>query len=1042
MRIQQSRRQGCVVLTLAGRLDLAAVPELQRAILKQLAEHPPAIICDLGQVEAIDPLCAQMFTSLRHPALGWPGTAVVLCGARPAVADVLVGQGVARLAMYPSLDRALANARARPPRLYERLPLGPVPTAAGAGRGFVEEVCGRWGLQGLAGSAALLANELVTNAVVHARTALELRVELRGPRLQVAVRDQDPDLARVLAAKEGTGRGLGLGIVDRVASAWGVRQDKAGGKTVWCTLELPPQQADVVGGGVQLQAGTGAGVPAAGMDGADRPLADAVSVPAPDLVWTKLWPAAPRAGLIPRASLQARLQEGVQGKLCLVDAPAGFGKTTLLTQWRAAAGAAGVAWVSLEEGDNDPTRFWLYVIEALRTVEPGLGTAALQALRQASADPYRAVLPGLLNELNVAGSQLVLVLDDYHLITNPVCHQTFGFFLEHLPAGVHVVLAARADPPLPLARMRARGELVELRVADLQFTEEEASALLNGSMGLELAPEDVERLAERTEGWAAGLYLAGLSLRGREDPSGFIASFQGDNRHVADYMGAEVVARQQDAIRTFLLRSSILERLSGPLCDAVLEAQGSAGLLVELERSNLFLVPLDDHRQWYRYHHLFAELLRLELGDREPELVPTLHRRAAAWHRQAGNLDEAIGHANAAGEFTQAAALIAQHWLTYWRRGQRATVARWLDGLPDEAILAYPPVAYVAAWIRGYSGASKQQTEGWLAVVERDGAEGSLPDGVSSEGVLPDGVSSLAFGANLARASLVFDDVGRSVAAGRWALELAGPQSLQFWWMAQSALGHALYLAGQAAETRPQLEELVRRVPAAAQPVAVVLALAVLSLLAGDEDDDDTAMALARGAAATADAQGLSAEPMCGIAYGALGRALARQGELAEAEVQLVRALAPVGIDSMLLPRAFTLLLLAPVRRDRGDLAGARALVEQARELIDRFVDPGALPVLLEQTEQALAAAPRRRVEAAEPLTERELAVLRLLPARLSSREIGRELYVSVNTIRSHIQAVYRKLGVSTRAEAVAQARELGLLPGSAATAPQPLHPG
>jgi LuxR family maltose regulon positive regulatory protein len=368
-------------------------------------------------------------------------------------------------------------------------------------------------------------------------------------------------------------------------------------------------------------------------------------------------------------------------------------------------------------------------------------------------------------------------------------------------------------------------------------------------------------------------------------------------------------------------------------------------------------------------------------------------------------------------------------------------VARWLDGLPDEAIMADPPVAYVAAWIRGYSGASKQQTEDWLAIVERDGAEGSLPDGVSSEGDLPDGVSSLAFGANLARASLVFDDVGRSVAAGRRALELAGPQSFQYWWMAQSALGHALYLSGQADETRPQLEELVRRVPAAAQPVAVVLALAVLSLLAGDQDDDDTAMALARGAAATTDAQGLSAEPMCGIAYAALGRALARQGELAEAEVQLGRALAPVGIDSMLVPRAFTLLLLAPVRCGRGDLAGARALVEQARELIDRFADPGSLPVLLEQTEQALAAAPRRRVEAAAPLSERELAVLRLLPTRLSNREMGRELYVSVNTIRSHVQAVYRKLGVSTRAEAVAQARELGLLPGVDGYRPSAIAP-
>jgi LuxR family transcriptional regulator, maltose regulon positive regulatory protein len=768
---------------------------------------------------------------------------------------------------------------------------------------------------------------------------------------------------------------------------------------------------------------------------------DAIGSPGLELVRSKLAAPAPRAGLLPRAGLQSLLQAGLGAKLCLVDAPAGFGKTTLLAQWRAAAGGGRVAWVSLDEGDDDPTRFWVYVVEALRSVEPGVGASALAALGRPRADLDRVVLPGLLNELSAAGLPLSLVLDDYHLVTNPTCHQTLTFFLDHLPAGVHLVLATRADPPLPLARMRARGELAELRVADLQFTDEEALALLNGAMGLQLGADDVQRLAERTEGWPAGLYLAGLSLRGRQDPSAFIAAFHGDNRHIADYLGAEVLVRQPDTIRTFLLGTSVLERLSGPLCDALLEAEGSAALLRELERSNLFLVPLDQRREWYRYHHLFAELLRVELASTEPALLATLHRRAAAWHRQAGNLDEAIGHASAAGEFAEAAALIARHWLTYWRRGQRATVARWLDGLPDEAIMANPPVAYVVAWIRGYSGASKQQTEDWLAAVERGGAEGSLPDGVSSEGGLPDGVSSLVFGANLARASLVFDDVGRSAAAGQRALALAGPKSLQFWWMAQSALGHALYLSGQAAETRPQLEELVRRVPATAQPVAVVLTLAVLSLLAGDQDDDRTAMALARQAAATADAQGLSAEPICGIAYAALGRALARRGELAEAEVQLGRALEPVGMDSMVGQRAFALLLLAPVRQGRGDLPGARALVEQARELIEQFTDPGMLPTLLEQTEQALASPTRWRVEAAAPLTERELAVLRLLPTRLSNREIARELYVSVNTVRSHVQAIYRKLQVSTRAEAAALAREVGLLSGVNGQRPVPVAP-
>jgi LuxR family transcriptional regulator, maltose regulon positive regulatory protein len=776
----------------------------------------------------------------------------------------------------------------------------------------------------------------------------------------------------------------------------------------------------MVGASVQLQASTDTAALAAGMDDADRRVSDVVSSPGPDLVWSKLWPPAQRAGLIPRASLQSRLQASVQGKLCLLDAPAGFGKTTLLTQWRAAVGAARVAWVSLDEGDNDPTRFWIYVIEALRTVDPGVGTAAIQALHQASADPYRAVLPGLLNELDVAGLQLVLVLDDYHLITNPVCHQTLGFFLEHLPAGVHVVLATRVDPPLALARMRARGELAELRVADLQFTDEETAALLNGAMGLALAAEDVERLAERTEGWAAGLVLAGLSLRGRDDPSGFVASFHGDHRHVTDYLGAEVLGRQSEDIRTFLLRTSVLERLSGPLCDAVLDTQGSAQLLAKLKRSNLFLLSLDDHRQWYRYHQLFADLLRLELTAREPGLLPVLHRRAAAWHQAAGDVDQAIHHATAAGHYAQAAGLIAQHWLGRWRQGQGATVARWLDGLPEQAIMANPPVAYVAAWVRGCSGASKQQTQRWLAAADDDGYEGALPDGVS-----------LAFAAALTRASLPFDDVGDSVRAARRALELADPAPAPSWWMASAALGQALYLAGESAETRPQLEELVRQVAAAAQPYAVVIALAVLSLTTGDRTDGGAAMALARRAAATAEAQGLGAAPLCAIAYLALGRALTHQGELSEAEEQLDRALELVDIDSMALHHGHALLLLASVRRGRGDLPGARALVEQARELIEQSTDPGVLPAILQQTRRALDTAPHRQITVGAPLTERELAVLRLLPAQLSAREIGRELYVSVHTVRSQVQAVYRKLHASNRAEAIARARELGLLPGT-----------
>ena len=754
---------------------------------------------------------------------------------------------------------------------------------------------------------------------------------------------------------------------------------------------------------------------------ADRHTSDATGSLSPELVWSKLVPPTPRAGLITRAVPQSLLQTALEAKLCLLSAPAGSGKTTLLAQWCATAGGGRVAWVSLDDGDNDPTRLWISVGEALRRVEPGLGLAALQALRRTTVDHEGVVLPLLLNDLSRVAAPLVLVLDDYHLVTETACHQTLSNFLDHLPASVHLMLATRVDPPLPLARMRAKRELVEVRVEELRFTAEEACALLNTSMGLRLTAEDVERLTRRTEGWAAGLYLAGLSLRGRADPSAFIADFHGDDRHVADYLAADVLARQPPEMTAFLLRTSVLRRLSGPVCDAVLETEGSAGRLAELERSNLFLVPLDDRRQWYRYHQLFGELLRLELDSRDPGLALVLHGRAAAWHRAAGNVEEAIYHATTAGEFPAAASLIASHWLAYWRRGQRATVSRWLDGFPDEAILADPPVAYVAAWIGGFNGASKQQTERWLAVV----------DDPSWEGELPDGIGSLAFGAALTRAAMLFDDVGRGVGAARRALELAGPRPSPNRWMAQAALGQALYLSEQPAAARPRLEELTERVSASAQPYAVITGLAVLSLLAGDEGDDQTAMSLAARAVTVARDGGLTAEPLCGIVYLALGRAMTRQGDHAGAQERLERALELFGIDAMAVHRAHAMVLLATVHHQRGDPRGARTLLGRGRKLIEHVADPGMLPALLEQANQMLDSAPRRRVEVAVPLTERELVVLRLLPTRLSTPEISRHLNVSVNTVRSQVQAIYRKLEVTTRSEAVTRARQTGLLPDS-----------
>ena len=753
--------------------------------------------------------------------------------------------------------------------------------------------------------------------------------------------------------------------------------------------------------------------------------AGGISPTGPVLLRSKLRPPPVRAGLVPRARLDATLEAGTRGRLCLVDAPAGSGKTTLLAQWCLADQASrSVAWVSLDESDDDPVRFWVYVIEAFRVVEPGIGEDPLALLQgSGSADVLtQVVLPQLLNELATSGVELSLLLDDYHLISSSTCHDTLGFFVDHLPANVHVVLSTRVDPPLQLARLRASGELTELRIADLGFTDAEAASLLQDAMELDLTPKEVQRLWERTEGWAAGLVLAGLSLRGRADPEPFIASFEAGHRHVVDYLGSEVLARQPEPLRAFMLRTSILERLSASLCDAVLETDSSGELLAELEQANLFLIPLDDHRQWYRYHHLFGQLLGLELAEQEPELVPVLHRRAAAWFRDAGEVEAAIHHFAAAGEFAEAGALIARHWLSFARRGRVATVQRWLDRLPGDFITANPPIAVLAAWVGGLCDVPMLEIERWLAAAEASDYQGPLPSALQS----------VPFAAALVRAINTFDDVGRSLQAARRAVDAASPRPSESYWMGAAALGRGLYLSGQAAEAQTVLEDLVSHAPALhQQPFVVVNALALLSLVTGEGGDDERAQALARQAMDVAEAQGVRYDPMTGVAYIALARSTARRGGLAEAEQLLDQALPVLRNDSYAVQYAQALAELAGVRHGRGDGDGARTAAEEARRLVATFADPGMLGPLLDRTERALGRPGRREPSAAAAtLTDRELVVLRLLATELSQPEIANELYVSVNTVRTHIQGIYRKLGAASRREAITIARERQLLSG------------
>ena len=427
-----------------------------------------------------------------------------------------------------------------------------------------------------------------------------------------------------------------------------------------------------------------------------------VTAPGSDvLLATKLHMPGPRPGMVPRSRLTARLEGGLARGLVLVCGPAGYGKTVLLADW-ARRGELPAAWLSLDAGDNDPARFWHHAVAALDRARPGTGERVAPLLGPPAPSSFQGLVTALINDL--AADQALLVLDDYHLIGAPQVHESLAFLVEHRPAGITVVLASRSDPPLPLARLRARGQLTEIREAELRFTPAEAAELLqHAASGLPDA--SVAALAARTEGWAAGLQLAALSLRGQHDAAAFVAAFTGSHRYVLDYLAEEVLERQDEQLRTFLLETSVLDRLSGPLCDAVTGRGGSQALLEQAERAGLFLIPLDELRGWWRYHHLFADLLRARLQQEQPGRTAQLHRNAAAWCQEHGLADDAIGHAAAAGETAWAARIIEQHFnLVHRIRGEAATIDRWLSVLPAEVVRSRPRLLLAQAHMAADSG--------------------------------------------------------------------------------------------------------------------------------------------------------------------------------------------------------------------------------------------------------------------------------------------------------------------------------------------------
>jgi LuxR family maltose regulon positive regulatory protein len=729
------------------------------------------------------------------------------------------------------------------------------------------------------------------------------------------------------------------------------------------------------------------------------------------LLATKLHVPADRRQLVHRTALLEIISTGASRKLTLVSAPAGWGKTTLLAQWVFDAhGNQRFGWLSLDTSDNDPVWFWMYVVAALQKVCPVLGTRAVELLAM-GADPVQVVLPTLLNELDTITDPLVLVLDDYHLVTSRGVREQMAFVLSRMPANLHLVLATRSDPQLPIARLRAAGDLVELRIDDLRFLNVEAAQLLNEVLGLELAETDIQLLNARTEGWAAGLYLTALSLSGHPDAASLIRTLAGDNRHIVDYLMAEVLDRQPPQLRDFMLRTSVSERLSGALCDAMLESTGSASVLESIEQENLFLVPLDLSRHWYRFHHLFAELLRAELHRTEPELVPLLHRRVAAWFEAEGLVDEALRHFAAAGDIAKCADLIYANWVVEFNGGGLSTVSGWLDLLPHAAVSQDPRLSAVRAWIALNIGEFDDGRR-WIEILE------SLPvthGGIDAQLVALRGIHMFKTG-----------DIPSALETLRHAIALDLDDAPQARSGVFCIYGSALYFSDSTDEAQAMYQRALQWAQKIGDRRRAIYALGYLALIAaelGQLDDAEQHIRQATGSDLTGGEHFVNA--MVSLAAAIVLNSRGEPAAAADA-AHLAIVLARKGGGALEIAKA--LLLRAQILEDLDDGQMAQASRNEADALL-RGCAISSAAILRAAAGLTVDNVPHHKGHSVDDeLTSKELDLLRLLATPLTRREIGQQLYISLNTVKSRQRTLYRKLGAEDRTSAVGRAQELGLL--------------
>jgi LuxR family maltose regulon positive regulatory protein len=723
-----------------------------------------------------------------------------------------------------------------------------------------------------------------------------------------------------------------------------------------------------------------------------------------------------RAVVLSRPRIVASLEAGADASLTLVCAPAGYGKTTAVREWCARSESA-LAWVTLDAADNDPARLWTYVAVAVDRARAGLGRRALQLLRLPGM-PIETDIDELMNGLATSGRKLSIVLDDFQAVTDAECLRSIEYALGRLPDKARLILITRADPSLGLGRLRARGALLELRRDELAFTFAEARELLVGRAALQLEDEEIDVLVRRTEGWPAALYLAALWLRNADDQHRAVRQFDGDQRYVAEYLSHEVLSALDADKRAFLLRAAILGKFTAELCDAAFGCSDSSEMLAELERSNMFVLPLE-RREWFRVHSLFAEFAAARLASVEPDAAAELHRRAATWLHSRGLVVEATEHAAAAGDHEVVAGLLRDCHLALIRNGRSRTLLRWVRTLPNNCVIDNPELAVAAATAATMMGRLTLERRRLLTLASRAKAERPERFGVYAESVMA-----------MVRAAGVDRGVTEAVRDGRRAVELAESGADDALVGALASLARALYFAGEpdaawaAASRAVQHADVARRSPGDAY------ARSTLALVAVDRGRFSTARDHAEQARAIIARITSSRSWLGATAAEALGSVLAAEGDLAGAEREFAFAERFFWDEVATVHHARLLIRLADVRGRRGRLDEADGTLRQVRQEIAELADGGPLSSLADDVERQLERSRRQASDGdiLEPPSEAERAVLRLLVTDLSARQIGAKLFLSPNTVRSHTRAIYRKLGVRSRKDAVARANALGLL--------------